>query len=177
MRSTPFKLIIFLLFLNFQAINTSAQTVDSLSVQLERKWVNAKVYTLKMADLMPEEFYDFKPSPEEMSFGEQLLHISNNIIALSSNYLSVKSDLELKNISSSDKTAIMKTVGNAFDIGRSAHQQVEAKHLDDMVKFFAGPLSKRQILLLLHDHQTHHVGQLIVYLRLKGIKPPAYVGW
>lgn len=38
-------------------------------------------------------------------------------------------------------------------------------------------MTRRQILLLLHDHQTHHIGQVIVYLRLKGIKPPAYVGW
>jgi len=31
--------------------------------------------------------------------------------------------------------------------------------------------------VLLNDHQTHHRGQLVVYLRLNGIKPPAYIGW
>lgn len=34
---------------------------DSLVAQLSRKWANAKVYALKMAELMPEEYYDFKP--------------------------------------------------------------------------------------------------------------------
>jgi uncharacterized damage-inducible protein DinB len=49
--------------------------------------------------------------------------------------------------------------------------------MDEKVKFFAGPITRRQILILMHDHQTHHLGQLIVYLRLKGIKPPDYIGW
>ncbi|MGX5688737.1 DinB family protein [Arcticibacter tournemirensis] len=39
--------------------------------------------------------------------------------------------------------------------------------LDEQVKFFAGPMTRRQILILMHDHKTHHLGQLIVYLRLK----------
>lgn len=48
---------------------------------------------------------------------------------------------------------------------------------DIMPMAMAGPLTRRQILILMHDHQAHHIGQLIVYLRLKGIKPPGYVGW
>jgi uncharacterized damage-inducible protein DinB len=54
---------------------------------------------------------------------------------------------------------------------------INEKQLDEIVPFFAGPKARRQILILMHDHQSHHVGQLIVYLRLNGIKPPAYVGW
>ena len=45
------------------------------------------------------------------------------------------------------------------------------------VEFFAGEKSKLQILNLLQDHVTHHRGQLIVYLNLKKIEPPSYVGW
>jgi len=55
--------------------------------------------------------------------------------------------------------------------------KMNAGQLDEKVKFFAGPMTRRQILILMHDHQTHHLGQLIVYLRLKGIKPPDYIGW
>ena len=43
--------------------------------------------------------------------------------------------------------------------------------------FFAGPMSRRQIIALMHDHHTHHRGQLLVYLRLNGIKAPKYRGW
>jgi len=67
--------------------------------------------------------------------------------------------------------------GDAYDIGLRAQGAVATAQLDRQVKFFAGPMTIRQILLLLHDHQSHHLGQVIVYLRLKGIKPPDYVGW
>jgi uncharacterized damage-inducible protein DinB len=38
-------------------------------------------------------------------------------------------------------------------------------------------MNKLQIINLINDHQTHHRAQLLVYLRLKGVKPPEYVGW
>jgi uncharacterized damage-inducible protein DinB len=154
-----------------------AQAKDSLLAQLERKWANAKNYTLKIAEMMPEEYYEFRPVPEEMSFREQLLHVAKNMTWLSASYLfsdqkSQTSDTVLK-----DKASVLKAVNQAYDRVLSAHQRFPAQQLDEMVPFFAGPISRRQVFLLLHDHQTHHLGQLIVYLRLKGIKPPDYVGW
>ena len=75
------------------------------------------------------------------------------------------------------KSEILQILANAYDKGLAAHKKLSEKDMDEAVSFFAGPKSKRQILILMHDHQTHHVGQIIVYLRLNGIKPPSYVGW
>jgi uncharacterized damage-inducible protein DinB len=159
------------------SINGKAQTNDSLLNQLSAKWKNAKTYALKVAELMPEEQYNFKPVPDEMSFGEQLLHIAQNMNWLSSAYLlgskqNIKSEAKLLS-----KQSIINTVSAAYDSALAVQYRLTAKQLDEVVPFFAGPKSRRQILILMHDHQTHHVGQLIVYLRLKGIKPPDYVGW
>lgn len=153
-----------------------AQSIDSLLTQLSRKWANAKTYTLKIADLMPAEFYDFKPTPEEMSFKEQLLHTAQNMQSLSASYLLAAKNPPVPK-EAKDKEAILLLLANSYDVALAPHHNLTAKQLDDTVPFFAGPLTRRQVLLLLHDHQTHHVGQLIVYLRLKGIKPPPYVGW
>jgi uncharacterized damage-inducible protein DinB len=154
-----------------------AQSADSLQVELARKWVNSKAYALKLAALMPEEGYDFKAAPEEMSFREQLLHIAENMTWLSSSYLLVDAPAKSTATQKLSKSAVLKILGNAYDLGLSAHMKMNAGQLDEKVKFFAGPMTRRQILILMHDHQTHHLGQLIVYLRLKGIKPPDYVGW
>ncbi len=165
-------LIFFIAPFKLSAQNSS----DSLLAQLSRKWTNAKEYALKMAELMPEKYYDFKPVPEEMSFKQQLLHIADNMQWLSSAYLFVpkanKIDTSVKS-----KAAVIKILSDAYDMGTAAHHNLSGKQLDEVVKFFAGPMMRRQILNLMHDHQTHHLGQLIVYLRLKGIKPPDYVGW
>ncbi|MBS1602983.1 MAG: DinB family protein [Bacteroidetes bacterium] len=154
-----------------------AQTGDSLIVELSRKWVHAKAYALKMAELMPESSYDFKPVASEMSYKEQMLHLADNIVWLSTSYLSpnmAKPKIDTSHLSKAD---VIKIVGEAYDIGLRAQASLSPAQLDKQVKFFAGPMTVRQILLLLHDHQSHHLGQMIVYLRLKGIRPPDYVGW
>jgi uncharacterized damage-inducible protein DinB len=158
------------------SINGKAQGSDSLLNQLSAKWENAKTYTLKMADLMSAENYGFRPVAEEMSFKEQLLHIANNMKWLSSAFLFSTAKNAAFDTAIMDKAAVIKVLSDAYDEALTAHH-LNKKQLNEPVPFFAGPMTRRQILILMHDHQTHHVGQLIVYLRLKGIKPPAYVGW
>ncbi|MEO8583075.1 MAG: DinB family protein [Flavitalea sp.] len=159
------------------SINGKAQTNDSLLNQLSEKWKNAKAYAVKVAELMPEEQYNFKPVPEEMTFGEQLLHIAQNMNSLSSTYLLGSNQKGKSEGKVLGKQSIIKTLSAAYDSALAVHYLLTLQQLDEVVPFFAGPKSRRQILILMHDHQTHHMGQLIVYLRLKGIKPPDYVGW
>ncbi len=171
------KRILTLMILLAAVFTVKAQPADSLQVQLARKWVNSKAYALKLAALMPEDGYDFKASPEEMTFREQLLHIADNINWLSSSYLLVNGPAKSASGGKLTKDEVLKKLGEAYDLGLKAHMKMNAGQLDEKVKFFAGPMTRRQILILMHDHQTHHLGQLIVYLRLKGIKPPDYIGW
>jgi uncharacterized damage-inducible protein DinB len=161
----------------FLSNSLHAQTKDSLIVELSRKWINARAYALKMAELMPENSYDFRPVASEMSFKEQLLHLADNIVWLSTSYLSPNLSKPVFDTAHLTKAEVIKIVSDAYDIGLKAQLSLSATQLDKRVKFFAGPMTIRQILILLHDHQSHHLGQVIVYLRLKGLKPPDYVGW
>jgi uncharacterized damage-inducible protein DinB len=155
------------------------QNHDSLFVASAlQKLENSKEYLLKVADLMPAEQYGFKPTASEMSFGEQLLHVSSNIGWLCSSYLSggtnpvSESDKKLTN-----KDSVRAVVVRTYDYALGVLKQFPPKTLGDKVSFFAGPLTKLQIINLLSDHQTHHRGQMLVYLRLSGLTPPRYVGW
>jgi uncharacterized damage-inducible protein DinB len=161
----------------FFSLSSFAQTSDSLLNQLSRKWANAKTYIIKVAELMPEEAYHYKPVSETMSFKEQLLHIAGNIQWLSSAYLFETTELPKSDTGKLDKTAMLQYISDVYELGLNAHSNFEQNKLDEIVPFFAGPMSRRQILILMHDHQTHHAGQLVYYLRLKGIKPPNYTGW
>ena len=142
------------------------------------KLKNAKAYTLQVANLMPDTKYAYQPSKEEMEFGKQLLHLSQNLCWLSSSYLSAnKNPLTEADGKLTEKKDIISVVTKAYDFAISALQIFDTKTLTDTVKFFAGTMNKLQIINLLQDHQTHHRAQLLVYLRLNGIKPPEYIGW
>ncbi len=169
--------IVLLIFVLSSASEAFAQTSDSLLNQLSRKWLHAKTYVLNMAASMPDENYGFKPVAAVMSFQEQLLHLADNMNWLSGKYLFADSTRQSKKISAMDKKAVLEYVSAAYDQALLSHHRINSSQLDEPVSFFSGPMTRRQILILMHDHQTHHAGELILYLRLKSIQPPAYVGW
>ena len=160
-------------------VKSNAQSVDSLFLEAARiKLHHAKEYTLSVAGLMPAEFYQFRPSPEEMNFGEQLLHLSANLGWLSSTYLTIdQNPINQKDMKVTSKDSVIAVVKRAYDYAEKVLRQFPARSLNENVTFFAGPMNKLQIINLVNDHQTHHRGQMLVYLRMKNITPPKYVGW
>ena len=171
--------IICLLTLCCIAFESESQSIEEVYIKTAySKLKNAKEYTLKVASLMPSECYSFQPSVDEMSFGKQLLHISENMGWLTSTYLkSERNPVGKATMKLSQKDSIIAVVNETYDYALQVLEDFPPNQLDDTVSFFAGTLNKLQIINLLSDHQTHHRAQLLVYLRMKGIKPPAYVGW
>jgi uncharacterized damage-inducible protein DinB len=169
----------FLLLFLFIITGATAQKIDSLFLDAAiTKLQNSREYTLKVAKLMPEEKYGFKPVPDEMSFGEQLLHVSGNLGWLTSSYITTsKSPVTKAETQVQKKDEIIQVVNKSYDFAIGALKAFVTSHLADTVSFFAGPKTKLQIINLISDHQTHHRAQMIVYLRLNSIKPPEYVGW
>ena len=152
----------------------SAQKANVKDAFLE-KWENSKNYLVEMAELMPEEDYGFKPTERQRSFAEQLEHIQGNMDWLSTKYFSREKDKS--ETFPSEKEQIIASLKKAFDAVGETVAATSEEELKETVEFFAGPKSKLQILNLLLDHVTHHRGQLIVYLNLKEVEPPRYVGW
>lgn len=171
--------MIFIATLWYFTSTLRAQSVDKVYIQAaQAKLKNAKEYTLKVASLMPEELYSFKPAPDEMSFGKQLIHISENMGWLTSSYLkNERNPVSKVDLKLTQKDSIIALVTRTYEYALQALEGFTPNQLSDTVSFFAGPMYKLQIINLLNDHQTHHRAQLIVYLRLQGIKPPPYVGW
>lgn len=143
------------------------------------RWENARQYTLQMVEAMPERHFDFRPVKEEMTFGEQCLHMVSNIYNLTNRYIQEDSLYKKPDTHSSvmDKQEIINWINKAFDDASDVVANIDPRDLDTLTDFFDGPISKRRVVMLLNDHQSHHRGQMVVYLRLKGVTPPKYVGW
>lgn len=143
-----------------------------------QKLQNGRDYTLKVAALMPAGKYGYKPSPEEMSFGAQLLHLCSNMGWLCSSYLGTeKNPVTADDAKLQTKEEIESVLKKTYAFAISTLEHFDKNKLAEPVKLFAGPMTRLQIINLLNDHQTHHRAQMLVYLRLNGIKPPDYVGW
>jgi len=124
------------------------------------------------AEKMPEGNYSFKPTPEVRSFGQLVGHEADAnymFCALASGEANPKKDIEKTKTSKADLVAALKDAvaycNNAFD------GMTDAKG-SQMVKFMNYDLARITLFSLNTAHTDEHYGNMVTYLRLRGIVPP-----
>ena len=140
---------------------------------LVKKWNNNKAYMLEALEAMPEESYDFVPAPGMMSFQEQAVHVANGFHF----HWKAAGLSGLPEMKEGDKAAIMESYTRILDEVIASLPKLTGAVLSEEKSMWYGSSTKNRIFNLMDNHLAHHRGQMIVYLRLKGIKPPAYRGW
>jgi len=135
-------------------------------------WKTAKKYVLALAEQMPAADYSFKPNPAEMSFGEQMAHIAGaNSFFFAT--LSGQKD-PIAKPANFEKATVLKMLNESYDFCIAALAGLKHERLLQTFDSPAGKMTGMELLLLATDHNAHHRGQCIVYLRLKNIKPADY---
>jgi uncharacterized damage-inducible protein DinB len=181
MKRIPFLAIVLLAFA-FPAHAQDAMKKDAavkpadpeLKVVLD-SWNEVGRKLIAMAEDFPEDKYDFKPTPAQRSFAEQLLH------AAGSNYFFTNPVMGKEPPAAEDpkrdqyksKADIVAFVKKSFADGASAIQSKGEKGLTTEVVYF--PDQKARVLDIAYgliEHDGEHYGQLVVYYRLAGLVPP-----
>lgn len=146
--------------------------------QYPQVWERASDYTFEVAKAMPEENYGFKPEEHAMNFGGQLIHIVDNISFLT-RLISGESKTFYDRTKAEElnKDEIIEILENANAYVGKLIVEISIDDLNSAIEFRNLEMSKENIFYLLRDHQVHHRGQCIVYLRMAGVKAPPYVGW
>ena len=153
---------------------------DSFIEDYLERLENSRKYLVLVAEKMPEDKYAFKASPESSSFAENLMHIAWAMDWHSQTLLGERkardwnTDTELK-VENKSKKEMIATIEKTFNETIKLIAEFDTTKFNDRLDYLGLDRTKRQIFLLLTDHITHHRGQMLVYLRLNGIKPPRYV--
>lgn len=156
-----------------------AQQDDFIEDYLERL-ENSRKYLILVAEMMPEDTYDFRATPESLSFAENLLHIGYAIDWHSQSLLGGRESRDWKTdklykVANNSKEEMMAIIDQTFDETIRLIKQFDTTQLNDELDYFGLNRTKRQIFSLLADHITHHRAQMLVYLRLNELVPPRYV--
>jgi uncharacterized damage-inducible protein DinB len=171
------KLLIILVL----AIPTLAQ--KSVPEALAKHWKTSGEFTIAVATTMPAESYNFRPNPEEMSFGQLMAHIAAvNLNACANASGLTKPALppkiaewakETQKVEVDRDTAVS-FLRDSFDFCDKAVAATTPERMDTVVGPANRNLTGFEWLWAYFTHTAHHRGQAEVYLRVKGIKPPAY---
>jgi uncharacterized damage-inducible protein DinB len=137
-----------------------------------RHWQIAKEFTLAVANAMPADGYDFKPTPEQLTFGRLMTHIAAQN---SDSCATATGNTPLPEPGVTDKPTAIKYLTDTFDRCAKDLEAMPSEQLDrEAYKFQDQPVLAREALWYTFTHMAHHRGQAEVYLRVKGIKPPAW---
>ena len=129
-------------------------------------------FTLKVADQMPEATYDFKLTPPQMSFAEQMVHLSQALSVFTSPFSGEQPNFSKP--ASLDKKDVIAFMTKSFDDAIARVSKLTPSDLSKTYKSEDGNMTGFELLLGMLDHTTHHRASAEMYLRAKGITPTEY---
>ena len=155
----------------FACVTASAQVTKD---QMIADWQRAKAYTKAYLDAMPEDGYSFKPKPEMRSFAGQMLHIADGNYFLIGNVTGKPGPLKgsAEQLIPQTKEATTKAVLDSYDYVINVLQTLTPEQMQAKGKVEGAELTASVAFNKAFEHQTHHRGQTVAYLRLKGVTPP-----
>jgi hypothetical protein len=124
------------------------------------------------AQKMPEENYSFKPTPEVRSFGQLVGHVADASYMFCSQAIgetNPSKDIEKTKTSKADLVAAIQ--GGVAYCNKAFDSMTDTKG-SEMVKFFNFNLARLTLFSINSAHTDEHYGNMVTYLRLKGIVPP-----
>ena len=131
---------------------------------------------IAMAEDFPEDKYDFKPTPAQRSFAEQLLHAANANYFFTNLAMGQKPPAEEnpKRDEYKTKADVVAFVKKAFADGAAALNAKGDKGMNDLI---VDPFAHQQLRIYdaaygFIEHSGEHYGQLVVYYRIAGLVPP-----
>jgi uncharacterized damage-inducible protein DinB len=146
---------------------------DPLSAGSKAIYNIIKNNIVKSADKMLEENYAFKPTPDVRSYGQILGHIADAQYLFCSVALGEKNPSPGIEKSKTSKADLVQALNDAFAYCDKAYNGMTDAHAADMVKFFGRDMAKLSVLAFNNAHNDEHYGNLVTYLRLKGLVPPS----
>jgi uncharacterized damage-inducible protein DinB len=149
---------------------------DSPSKVVLDSWNDIGRKLIAMAEDFPEDKYDFKPTPAQRSFAEQLLHAAgaNYYFTYAARGDKTKVDENPSRSTYKTKADVVAYVKKSFAEGAAAIKAKGDKGMNDLV---VDPFAHQYVRIYdwaygFIEHDGEHYGQLVVYYRLSGLVPP-----
>jgi hypothetical protein len=175
--------ILFCLVLTFTSHVAFGQTRLTVSQALDFWITVTEEHVVNAADAMPEEKYSFAPTKGEFAgvrtFGQQAKHLAANNYRMAAYILGQTpppdQEAETGPGTVQSKAQIMDYVRGSFAALNRAMAVINEGNMLEPLAAFPSQLPKTRLQLAedVVAHSFNHYGQMVEYLRMNGIVPPA----
>jgi uncharacterized damage-inducible protein DinB len=164
-----------LLVLSTPALAQKKATVasDAGVAAIRAMWETQSGYVLRAAEQMPDSEYAFRPVETVRTFGQLIGHVAGSQNSMCAAALGdpAKSEDEIEK-SMTTKTQLVAALRASSEYCRRAYAQSDAAAAGSTT-MFGQSRSRMWALALNATHDGEHYGNLVTYLRIKGMVPPS----
>ncbi len=153
-----------------------APACTTVACDIQADWERTKGQVLGLVGAMPDDKFGFKPTPAQGTFAERALHVAQIDLALFGTVGGKTAAPAIANPKATTKAEVLAALQASFDYGAATIKEFTDQQLSERVASlpFLGPTASRlKIIYFSMQHTQDIYGQLVVYLRLNGITPPA----
>ena len=145
---------------------------------LQAQYATLKRNITGSAEKMPAEHFSFRPTPEVMTYAEMIAHVLDVQYSYCSAVKGVANPAAKDLVKvTTDKASVVQLAKDSFAFCDDAMAALTNENALEMITVGVAP-NQRQIaranqLTMLVVHGNEHYGNLVTYLRIKGIVPPS----
>lgn len=155
------------------AASVAAPAADPGVTSARAVWNTMTGYVTKAADQMPEAEYAFRPASTVRTFGELIGHIAGaqNMFCSAALGEAARAEDAVEKAAKT-KAALVAALKSSTEYCGRAYAQSDAATAG-MTKLFGGDRSRMFALMLNAAHNSEHYGNIVTYMRVKGMVPPS----
>lgn len=138
------------------------------------RWIfdTVKGHVSRAADQMPEADYAFKATPEVRSFGQLLGHIINSHYTYCSNVLGEENPNARDAETITAKAEMVTALRASIEYCDRAYA-IDGTRALETISLYGAQRTRLAALEFNISHDYEHYGNIVTYMRLKGMVPPS----
>ena len=160
-----------------QAVQSTDKTAPSYDMKaqaaLDLDGVNKKF--LSLAEALPQDKYNWRPSSDSRSFAEVFLHVAGEryfILGLMGAAPPPGFDGKTFEKSTTDKAKIVEELNKSWDYTQKTIQGMANADYAKLLPKLGPDANEGDVIYILVADAHEHLGQLVAYARVNGIVPP-----
>ena len=154
----------------------AAPACTTVACDVQADWERTKNLVIGLVNAMPDDKFGFKPTPAQGTFAERSMHVVQIDMALLGTLGGKTPAPTIANPKATTKAEVVAALQASFDYGGAVIKEFNDQQLAERIASmpFLGPTASRlKVIYFSMQHTEDIYGQLVVYLRLNGVTPPA----
>ena len=173
-RLHPAKSLLVVCFSLFPLSSFAQQSKSPAADVLRQMLGGREKNTVAAFEEMPADKFNYKPTPDQMTFGHLAAHIAQSNYYFCANVGDVPQPKVEEQKGDEGKDKLVAAMKASFDFCHTALEKADDSKMSDDIKWFDGkPRARAWAFMALSSSWADHYGMAAIYLRLNGLVPPS----